>query len=804
MNDNYYRSQRSANRIMDSPKYLFSQDNNSFNKISQFQKTPSFQESKLLNNFENSNGKEELIQNEEDIDHLQQFHLEKENNPFIINTNRNNNLNTNKIPKISFSNSLQSKNQFNRQITGKIPHPKKTQGMIPIDKNKVGMTFFQNKRNCSGEKPPVKKIQSKYSSVSENRYHFMNKCNMQKFDLANITEIDTKINYAPFDLDNGLKNYRISRSIKDLDITKQKINRYSTNYNNTGMLLNRTQNPKISQSFIPKVSNIKKKFDQRENRFSENPSLTNSNYQTVNGNKLQDRIQLVKIGQNKNNQEQKNNNSMQFYPFENSTSITEISDLKMNNANYVSPRTTISYKYLNEDNRSRTPFFRSFNQNEMQERNEPIVFTNNKRDEYQNSEITLVTNIAPSLENSQLNNNRNTNFVANQKLSQIMKENNQYLDNIQMLNNQIPQLSQQELNKLLGKPSNSMINAKRNQFTGKNYIVYTPKSERPSMRNSNATNKFSTFKNAGVKYSVKSYNAMSRPGKDVSGETKTNQDAYVCKTNIKNIKDFNIFGVSDGHGPDGHFVSEFVSEFIPSKIINHSEIINLTTTEKVYAKLKENGCKIIKQAFISTDNQLKNMEFDVSESGCTCCLVIQIGNHILCANTGDSRAIVVYDQSNEINSKNLDLINCEPLSTDFKPELPEEMRRITLAGGVVEQMKDEYGEGIGPYRVWIKGKDHPGLAMSRSIGDLKGKTVGVIPDPGILEYDLDRSTKYIIICSDGVWEFLDNEKVMNFGKKFYLQNNPNDFCQELISKANETWEKNESIVDDITAVAVFY
>ena len=780
MNNNYYKAQRSANRIIDSPNYLYSQDNNSFNKISQFQKTPSFQESKLLSNFENSNGKQGLIQNEEDIDHLQQFHLEKENNPLIINSNRNNSLNLNKIQQFSFSNSLPNKSQFNRQITGKIPHPKKTQGIIPINKNKVGIPFTHNKRNSSLEKPPVKKIQSKYNSISENRYHFINRYPIQKLDLTNISEIEPKNNYSPFDLGNNLKNYRISRSFKALDISGQKINRNSTNYNNTGMLLNPTQNQKVSQSFIPKVSNIKKILTHRENRFSENLSLLNSNYHSVNGNKLQNRIQLVKIGQNKNNQLQKNNNSMQFYPFENS-SITDnsvkISDLKNN---YISPRTTIGYKF--DDNRSRTPFFRCFNQNQIQERSEPIVFTNSIRDENENSEIRLVTNIAPSLENRQLNNNRNNNFITNQNLSQIMKVNSQYLDNIQTLNEEI--------------------------YSQKNYIVYPPKSERPSTRKSNSSNlnanKFSTIKNNASRFSVKSFNAMSRPGKDASGSPKTNQDAYVCKENINNIKDFNIFGVSDGHGPDGHFVSEFVSEFIPSQIINNSEIIGLITTEKIYKKLKENGCKIIRQAFNSTDNQLKNMEFDVSESGCTCCLVIQIGNHILCANTGDSRAIVVYDQSNDINSTNLDLINCEPLSKDFKPELPEEMRRITLAGGVVEQMKDEYGEGIGPYRVWVKGKDYPGLAMSRSIGDLRGKRVGVISDPGILEYDLDSSTKYIIICSDGVWEFLDNEIVMNFGKKFYLQNNPNELCQELISKANQTWEKNESIVDDITAVAIFY
>ena len=94
--------------------------------------------------------------------------------------------------------------------------------------------------------------------------------------------------------------------------------------------------------------------------------------------------------------------------------------------------------------------------------------------------------------------------------------------------------------------------------------------------------------------------------------------------------------------------------------------------------------------------------------------------------------------------------------------------------------------------------------MSRSIGDLKGKTVGVIPDPGIMEYDLNKSTKFIIICSDGVWEFLNNETVMNIGKKFYLENQVKSFCQEVVSEAFNAWEKNDSIVDDITAVAVFF
>ena len=38
-----------------------------------------------------------------------------------------------------------------------------------------------------------------------------------------------------------------------------------------------------------------------------------------------------------------------------------------------------------------------------------------------------------------------------------------------------------------------------------------------------------------------------------------------------------------------------------------------------------------------------------------------------------------------------------------------------MVGRVVEQMKDELDEGCGLYRVWHKGKEYPGLAMSRDL-----------------------------------------------------------------------------------------
>lgn len=41
-----------------------------------------------------------------------------------------------------------------------------------------------------------------------------------------------------------------------------------------------------------------------------------------------------------------------------------------------------------------------------------------------------------------------------------------------------------------------------------------------------------------------------------------------------------------------------------------------------------------------------------------------------------------------------------------------------------------FGMNFGPFRVWLKTENFPGLAMSRSIGDFVASTVGVISEPG--------------------------------------------------------------------------
>lgn len=69
------------------------------------------------------------------------------------------------------------------------------------------------------------------------------------------------------------------------------------------------------------------------------------------------------------------------------------------------------------------------------------------------------------------------------------------------------------------------------------------------------------------------------------------------------------------------------------------------------------------------------------------------------------------------------------ISKDHKPNNEQEKTRIEKHGGKVEKYIEK-GMKIGPYRVWKKGETYPGLAMSRSIGDLVASKIGVICTPG--------------------------------------------------------------------------
>ena len=292
---------------------------------------------------------------------------------------------------------------------------------------------------------------------------------------------------------------------------------------------------------------------------------------------------------------------------------------------------------------------------------------------------------------------------------------------------------------------------------------------------------------------VKSVSSQSQAGKGEDGFTKVNQDSYLVLQNEYNLKDFNIFCVMDGHGVNGHLVSRFTTKYFTSFFKKNKKMNSSNSSEdQIFYRLKKNDYEVLKRVFRHAERDLEqNGEVDANFSGTTCVMVFQVGERIICANVGDSRAIMVKGDK------------AIPLSFDQKPDDPEESKRIKENGGEISQYEED-GEKSGPFRVWQKGEAYPGIAMSRSIGDFIASKLGVIPEPKFIEEKIDKDTKFIIVASDGIWEFLDNDTVKKITMPYYEKNDPNGACKELIKRATEFWNQEDIVVDDITCIVVFF
>ncbi|KAG2439658.1 hypothetical protein HXX76_005008 [Chlamydomonas incerta] len=141
-------------------------------------------------------------------------------------------------------------------------------------------------------------------------------------------------------------------------------------------------------------------------------------------------------------------------------------------------------------------------------------------------------------------------------------------------------------------------------------------------------------------------------------------------------------------------------------------------------------------------------------------------------------------------------------STDHKPELPVEAARIEAAGGRVARSVGPHGP-VGPFRVWFKKQDYPGLAMSRALGDLPGRQIGVIATPSTATLTLPPEGRpaVLVLASDGVWELLSNEQVLALAGN---AGSAAEAASRVVQQSRRAWVKEYggSYIDDITAVVV--
>lgn len=304
------------------------------------------------------------------------------------------------------------------------------------------------------------------------------------------------------------------------------------------------------------------------------------------------------------------------------------------------------------------------------------------------------------------------------------------------------------------------------------------------------------------------------PGLDPRDECdKECQDSFAlffCDTQILAV-------LFDGHGKDGKRVSLFCRDFMKKYFEKNNE--NFENDPKGSIELMVDECEY----------ELSLSGIEASLSGTTAVVVVINSLGIHAGSVGDSRAILAVLPKDFIESKvghstipfrrtvkPSRLLDLVALTIDQKPNHEGELERIVAAGGVVEKLADEMGHPIGPYRVWKKNGNLPGLAMSRSIGDKFAHDIGVSSIPIIHSFThYPTADQFIVIASDGIWDVMDNLEVVNFVEKFRksCQNNGANYpaktsnstiARLLCEEARYRWfgviEEEDVMIDDISCV----
>ena len=601
---------------------------------------------------------------------------------------------------------------------------------------------------------------------NETKHNLVNYC-----FVSNINDKEQMSN-----INNNTINSKNSKKINKFNLLRKDSN--SNNKTNNSEISNAYENSSVD-NFL-NLNNKRNTFNVKINKPKE---IEEENI------KLTNEVKSINIKQSMNNKNNNNNNN-ELLNKDNNVDIKEILNKEIieNNIDEKGENKNININIPNniEEIKKKDTFLDKSTSIVVQAPQEDFI---DKDDE-------VMHLLNPLEQKDALNNinNNNNNANLNDDESDIILQNSEFSivnNNNYIVNNQN---FYQNININIIQPGKSMNSLNMNNLNQKNNNT---NNNINNNNNQNINLNNTTLRDISISsnFGIRASKSITQAGKERTGHRKKNQDNFIIEKNINNILEFNIFSVLDGHGDNGHIVSQLAGKYLIKKFSLITK--DYMDVESIYNFLKNSDFQKIIDIFIETDKEIiSQKKFDVSLSGSTCVFVIQLGDHIICANIGDSRAILVYEE----NSQN----KIFELSHDSKPDVPEEKKRIELIGGIVDQVKDENGERTGPFRVFMKNMEQPGLAMSRSFGDKKAKSCGVIPYPDIIEYNLKYNFKYMVICSDGVWEFMSNEDVKEIGDKYFYQNDINELCNQLLKKSTEIWEHEENYMDDITIVAVFF
>jgi serine/threonine protein phosphatase PrpC len=68
---------------------------------------------------------------------------------------------------------------------------------------------------------------------------------------------------------------------------------------------------------------------------------------------------------------------------------------------------------------------------------------------------------------------------------------------------------------------------------------------------------------------------------------------------------------------------------------------------------------------------------------------------------------------------------------------------------------------------------------------------------------LSPEDAFVVVASDGVWEFMSNEEVVGIIAASVAEGEREHCCERLIAEASTRWDREVGGKDDITALVAF-
>ncbi|KAI4380489.1 hypothetical protein MLD38_006674 [Melastoma candidum] len=252
------------------------------------------------------------------------------------------------------------------------------------------------------------------------------------------------------------------------------------------------------------------------------------------------------------------------------------------------------------------------------------------------------------------------------------------------------------------------------------------------------------------------------------------EDTHVCIRDLAknygqdkpNEDVVSFFGVFDGHG--GKDAAHFVRDHLPRVIVEDADFpLELE--------------KVVTRSFHETDAAFaKTCRLETARSSGTTALTAMIfGRSLLVANAGDCRAV--------LSRRGIAL----EMSEDHRPCCANERLRIESLGGFID---DGYLNGQ--------------LGVTRALGDwhLQGmKEMGekagpLSAEPEMKLITLIREDEFLIIGSDGIWDFFSSQNAIDFArKKLQEHNDVRLCCKEVVEEATK-----RGAMDNLTVVIVSF